>query len=88
MRHARAQALTILAEVVAALRDMPELRERSHGVFYRRSQSFAHFHEDPAGLFADLREGADFVRYPVNTAAQRRGFLAAVRATLTDPARG
>ena len=28
------------------------------------------FHEDPAGMFADLKRGADFERYAVNTPAR------------------
>jgi hypothetical protein len=41
--------------------------EKKLGVFYRKSNAFLHFHEDPAGLFADLKAGTDFDRYPVNT---------------------
>jgi hypothetical protein len=37
-----------------------------------------HFHEDPAGLFADLGVGADFDRYPVNTRQEWDVLLAAI----------
>jgi hypothetical protein len=40
---------------------------RSPGSFYLRSRAVLHFHEDPAGLFADVRTGADWERFPVNT---------------------
>jgi len=82
MRHARSVALDQLEDVLAALRGLPLLKERARGVFYLRAQSFTHFHEDPAGLFADLRAGTQFDRYPVNNAAERQRFLAAVRAAL------
>jgi len=82
MRHAREPALADLEDVISALRAMPQLRERTHGVFYLRARSFTHFHEDPAGLFADLRDGDGFQRYPVDNRAQRQVFIAAERAIL------
>jgi hypothetical protein len=82
MRHAGPTALSLLDDLIAALRALPELRERKHGVFYRKAQAFAHFHEDPAGLFADVRAGADFTRYPVNTPREKQDFMAAVHAAL------
>jgi hypothetical protein len=46
------------------------LREKSRGIFYRGSRAFLHFHEDPAGLFADIRcaDGRDFDRVQVDDA--------------------
>jgi hypothetical protein len=82
MRHARAEALDLLEPLIAELRTIGGFTERSRGVFYRKSQSFLHFHEDPEGLFADLRDGADFARYRVTTAAERRKLLAVVRRVL------
>ena len=58
MRHARAEALDALEPLLERLRAFAALKERSRGVFYVKSQAFLHFHEDPAGLFADVR-GAD-----------------------------
>jgi hypothetical protein len=55
MRHARQAALDELEAVLGALRALPGLRETTRGVFYRRSKAFLHFHEDPEGLFADIR---------------------------------
>jgi hypothetical protein len=42
-----------------------------------------HFHEDPAGLFADFRAKADWQRFAVNTADERTAFLRVVVAFLT-----
>lgn len=56
------------------------LVEKSPGTFSRRSKAFLHFHVDPAGLFADLKEGDDFERYRVATKAEQRRLLTKVRA--------
>jgi hypothetical protein len=82
MRHARTEALNQLEDLLTALRALPLLRERSRGVFYWRAQAFIHFHEDPAGLYADLRVGAEFERYPVNTETERGLFWSAVQQAL------
>ena len=67
---------------LAGLRHFEELRERKRGNFGRGSRAFLHFHEDPAGLFVDVREGADFARHPVTTRAEQRTFLRHVRTLL------
>ena len=80
MKHAGAVTLDSLEELLVALRaHVPPLVERRRGVFYLKSTAFLHFHEDPAGLFGDLRlAGTDFERLPVSTAAQQRALLARV----------
>ena len=83
MRHARPPALDELEPVLAQLRALPDLKEKSRGTFYRKSQAFLHFHEDPAGLFADVRlDGGDFTRMRVSTKAEQRALMTAVRAAL------
>jgi hypothetical protein len=72
MRHAGDDALDMLEDLLAELREIPELVEKKRGVFYRRSRAFLHFHEDPAGLFADLRLNDLWQRLPVNTSAERK----------------
>ena len=85
MRHARDDALDSLEPVLVQLRELPELTERSRGTFYKRSQAFLHFHEDPAGLFADVRlvPGEAFTRMRVSTKAEQRAFMSAVRRALS-----
>jgi hypothetical protein len=61
----------------AALRPIEPL-ERRPGTFYVRGRAFLHFHEDPAGLFADLKRAGDWERFAVNDAAERDGLLHAV----------
>lgn len=82
MKHAGSTALDQLDNTLDVLRELPGLTEKSRGVFYRRGKAFLHFHEDPTGLYADLRADDIFERYPVNTAAERAEFVARVRVTL------
>jgi hypothetical protein len=79
MKHAGATALDALEDLLVAVRAFPELREKKRGIFYRKSKSFLHFHEDPAGLFADVT-GLD--RLPVNTPEERQALIAGVAGVL------
>ncbi len=85
MRHAGPDALDALEPLLAQLRTRAALKERRRGIFYLRSRSFLHFHEDPAGLFADLSAGADTLRLRVVSAAEQDALLAAVDAALAGP---
>ncbi len=60
------------------------MKHASVAAFYRKSKAFLHFHEDPAGLFADLRVGADFDRYPVNTKREWKELLRAMDRALAE----
>ncbi len=82
MRHATDPTLDRLEPLLARLRGFPDLRERKRGTFYRKSSAFLHFHEDSAGLFADLKEGVDFVRYRVSSGKEQDAFFARVRRLL------
>lgn len=76
MKHAGPATLEKLANVLSSLRAMPGLVERKPGIFYRKSQAFLHFHEDPAGIFADVKlGGVGFERFPVNTAHEQKTLL-------------
>ena len=58
------------------LRTIDGLKERKRGVFYLKSRAFLHFHEDPAGLFADIRlAGDDFDRFGVDGPDQWEALL-------------
>jgi N-acetylglutamate synthase-like GNAT family acetyltransferase len=85
VRHARAEDLVVIEPLLAEIRARSELIERSPGTFYRKSQAFLHFHEDPAGLFADVRlaEREGFTRMRVMTKAEQKAFLTAVRLALS-----
>ncbi|OYU70338.1 MAG: hypothetical protein CFE28_10275 [Alphaproteobacteria bacterium PA2] len=68
MKHAGPAALEHLAGLLAELRKLEALNEKKPGIFYRKSRAFLHFHEDPTGLFADVRDkaGIDFDRFDVS----------------------
>lgn len=81
MKHAGDAALDALEPLLRDMRMLPSLVEKKRGIFYRKSKAFLHFHEDGAGLFADLKLTADgdYVRFRVSTAAERRAFLTAAK---------
>jgi hypothetical protein len=79
VKHATAPALDRLEPLLARLRHVEGLKEKSRGVFYCKSRAVLHFHEDPAGLFADFRSAADWERFAVNTKAERDALLRNVR---------
>jgi hypothetical protein len=78
MKHASSEALRGLADLLAQIRAKDGLKEKKLGIFYRKSKAFLHFHEDPAGFFADLNAGADFDRYPVNSRREWATLLLAI----------
>jgi len=84
MRHARDGDLDRIEPLLAKIRAVGTLIERKRGLFYLRTRAFLHFHEDPAGMFADLRDGEDFARHRVSSAREQREFLRALRAALDD----
>ncbi len=78
MKHAGGETLQQLSDLLDQIRQRQGLKERKLGIFYRKSKSFIHFHEDPAGTFADITADEHFHRFPVNTLKQRRALLAAI----------
>ncbi|HET6324923.1 MAG TPA: hypothetical protein VFG04_09505 [Planctomycetaceae bacterium] len=82
MKHASAAALDRLDSLLDQIRKQRGLKERKRSVFYRGSSAFLHFHEDPAGMFADVRTASVWERLPVSTRAQQRDLLAKVRISL------
>jgi hypothetical protein len=85
MKHATQAVLDTLEPLLAQIRTLGGLKETSRGVFYRKGRAFLHFHEDPKGLFADIRaaDGSDFDRIDVTEAPGRDQLLAAARERLT-----
>ena len=87
MKHAGAQTLRQLSDLLEQIRQRPGLKEKKLGIFYCRSKSFLHFHEDPAGLFADVGFGNDFERLPVNTKKEWKALLSAIDRALASSMR-
>jgi hypothetical protein len=78
MKHAGTGALEALGELLESIRTRTTLVERRPGIFYRGGRAFLHFHEDRAGLFADLRQAGEWRRLPVNGLDERANLLAAL----------
>ncbi len=86
MKHAGPATLQTLAPLLARLRTLPGLVERSPGCFYRGSKAFLHFHEDPSGMHADVRlTGPDFTRLRVESAQERDALVALAARALEGP---
>ena len=81
MKHAGKEALDALEPLLGSLRVLPGLKEKSRGSFYAKSRAFLHFHEDPKGLFADIRDetGGDFERLDVTHESGRGALLTLAR---------
>src|ERR1700722_12685223 len=84
MQHASRATLDELSSLLEQLRALEGLVEKRPGVFYRKSRAFLHFHEDPAGLFVDVRFRPDeeFIRLPVTTRRQQSSFVSDVKRAL------
>jgi hypothetical protein len=75
MKHAGPDVLARISPLLADLRARSVLRERRPGVFELKSRAFLHFHDDPKGIFADVRLTEDFVRLPVTSPSQQSDLL-------------
>ena len=84
MRHARDQDLDRIEGLLVQVRTLPGLKEKKRGVFYLKAKGFLHFHEDPAGMFADLSgpDGRGFDRIDVTEPAGQAELIALARARL------
>jgi hypothetical protein len=83
VRHITPERLAELSPLLERLRRIDGLTEKRPGGFSVKSRAFLHFHEDPAGLFADVRlDGADFTRMRVSDPEEQDALVAAVEAAL------
>ena len=88
MKHAGPDALDQLEPILEEIRRLDGLKEKKRGSFYCRSSGFLHFHEDPAGFFADLKVGDDYERLPINSKTQTQTFLRRAAAALNSAKSG
>ena len=84
MKHAGAAALDTIEPLLASIRNVRGLREKSRGIFYLKSKAFLHFHEDPTGMFVDIRaqDRKDFDRMNIADPGVRDAVLARVKAAV------
>lgn len=86
MKHAGPAAFVALEDVLGRLRQLPALREKSRGVFYRKSRAFLHFHEHCDDLYADVRQAdGEYLRLCVTSADEQTRFEQAVAELLGPP---
>jgi hypothetical protein len=81
MKHAGAEALNTLNELLSAIRARG-LNEPRPGSFYRQGRAWLHFHEDKAGLFADIRVGTEWERFRVSETEERGALLSLIDRSL------
>jgi hypothetical protein len=83
MRHAGVDTLEQLSELLEELRQRTLLKEKSPGIFYLKSKAFLHFHDDPFGIFADVKlDQQNYSRHRVSTRAERTSLLKKVDRSL------
>lgn len=75
MKHAGPETLARIEKLLDDLRTRPALKEKRPGVFYLGSRAFLHFHDDPSGVFADVRLGDEFSRFAVTTRSAQSDLL-------------
>lgn len=75
MKHAGPATLARIVPLLEDLRARSALREKRPGIFYLKSRAFLHFHDDPAGVFADVRLADEFIRMPVTSCAQQSDLM-------------
>ena len=75
MKHAGDETLDQLEDLLREVRKHAALRERRRGAFYRKAVGILHFHEDPAGLFADLKVDGQWRRFSINSKAEQKALL-------------
>jgi hypothetical protein len=80
VRHATAEDLARLEPLLAELRALPQLRERSRGTFPEGPGRL--FHEDAGDLHVDVRLDSTFQRFTVTNVTDQADFLARVKSAL------
>lgn len=81
MKHAGEETLKKLDPFLEKIRLIPGLVEKKRGTFYKKSSAFLHFHEDPAGIFADVKVDGSFQRFSADTPAQQAQIIKAIKAS-------
>lgn len=67
--------LDLLGPLLVLLRAHPALREIRPTAFHLDNKDFVHFHEEPEGIFADVRLRKGRLRMPVMSASEQAELL-------------
>ena len=85
VKHASKTTLSAVETFLNELRAVPGLVERTPGSFYLKSRAYLHFHDDPEGIFADVKlDHVSFERFPVTTRTAQRHLLQRIVASLAQ----
>jgi hypothetical protein len=83
VKHAGPATLALMGDLLGEVRKRAQLREKSPGSFYVKSKGYLHFHEDPAGIFADVKlDFVEFTRMRATTAKEQKALLAKIDKSL------
>jgi hypothetical protein len=84
MARASAATLEQLASLLADIRTITTLTERSAGVFYMKREPMLHFHATDGAIVAHLKaQAGGFDEFAVNTNASRAALLAELKRRCT-----
>jgi hypothetical protein len=80
VKHLGREAWAKIDPFLEQLRAVPGLKNpKSRANFHYKSKAFLHFHDDPEGLFVDVKlDGKNWTRMNATTAAGKKQILAAV----------
>jgi hypothetical protein len=73
-----------IAPLLDILRAHPALREPRPTVFQLNDRDFLHFHDEPEGIFADVRLTNGFVRLPVSSHSEQLELLERIDRSLSS----
>ncbi len=82
MKHTGESTLAELRNLLLQIRQTPLLKEKKPGIFYLDAKAFLHFHEDPNGIFADLKINSEWKRFKVTTETEQKTFIEKLREVL------
>ena len=78
----KAETLQVIQPLLSVLRNNSALVEVIPTVFHHNGRDFIHFHEEPEGLFADVRLTRGQVRLPATSQTDQAELLEAIEDTL------
>ncbi len=83
MKHAGSNTLAALDSLLRKVREQALLVERTPGSFYWKSKAYLHFHEDPAGIYADVKLNVTgFTRVRATTPQEQANLLLLIEESL------
>lgn len=76
--------LDLLQPLLEVLRAHPALREVRPTAFHFDNRDFVHFHDEPEGIFADVRLRKGVVRMPASSSSEQAELLERIDEALSS----